>query len=135
MATAVASTNVPTPARLWAGRVLTALPILILGMSAVMKLSRSPQFLEKWTSEMGFSESTLFPIALLELFCLAVYAVPRTRVLGAILVTGYLGGATVTHLRVGQPFVIPVVVGIFAWLGVYLTDARLHALVPLRSPR
>lgn len=134
MATAVVATNLVTPARLWAGRILTALPILVLAMSAAMKLSRAPTFLEKWTSEMGFQESTLLPVALLELFCLAMYAVPRTRILGAILVTGYLGGATVTHLRVGQPFVIPVVLGIFAWLGVYLTDHRLTSLVPFRAP-
>jgi len=119
-------------ARLWTGRVLTALPIVALAMSAVMKLSHSPDFVEKWVNGAGFPESTLTPIGILELFCMALYAVPRTRVFGAIMVTAYLGGATVTHVRVGQPFLIPVVLGIFAWLGVYLTDTRLSALVPLR---
>jgi hypothetical protein len=135
MNTAVATATIATPARTWTGRVLTALPILALTMSAAMKLSQAPAFVEKFTGEMGFPASTLVPIGLLELFCMALYAVPRTRILGAILVTGYLGGATVTHVRVGQPFLIPVVLGVIAWLGVYLTDARLTALVPFRSPR
>lgn len=134
MTTAVATTNIATPARIWGGRVLTALPILALTMSAAMKLSQAPGFLEKWTGEMGFPASTLVPIGVLELLVMIAYAVPRTRVLGAILVTGYLGGATVTHLRVGQPFVIPVVLGMIAWAGLYLTDARISALLPLRSP-
>ena len=135
MTTAVATSNFATPTRIWAGRALTALPILALGLSATMKLSQTPQVLEKFTGEMGFPVSTLVPIALLELFCLALYAFPRTRILGAILVTGYLGGATVTHVRIGDAFVVPVVLGIIAWLGVYLTEARLRALVPFRSPR
>lgn len=134
MTTAALTTPLATPARIWTGRVLTALPILALTMSAAMKLSQSPQFLEKWTGEMGFSASALVPVGLLELFCMALYAVPRTRILGAILVTAYLGGATVAHVRIGQPFLIPVALGILAWLGLYLTDARLSALVPLRSP-
>lgn len=122
-----------TKARLWTGRVLTALPIVMLAMSAAMKLSHSADFVAKWEA-MGFAEALLTPIGLLEALCLAVYAFPRTRILGAILVTAYLGGATVTHVRTGTPFLIPVVLGIFAWLGVYLTDTRLSALVPLRRP-
>jgi hypothetical protein len=135
MATAALTTNVATPARIWGGRVLTALPSLALGVSGAMKLARPSGFLEKWTDHFGFPESTLLPVALLELFVLVMYAVPRTRVLGAILVTGYLGGAMVTHVRVGEPFVIPLLLGVMAWGGVYLSDARLSELLPLRSPR
>ena len=70
---------------------------------------------------------------LVELACAIIYAIPRTAVLGAILMTGYLGGATATHLRVGEPFYLPIVVGIVVWIGLYLRDERLHALVPLRD--
>lgn len=139
MTTAVSRTVDPTPhaaptkVRLWIGRVLTALPILMLAMSAAMKLSHSAEFVTKWEA-MGFAEGLLTPIGLLEVLCLAVYAVPRTRILGAILVTAYLGGATVTHVRTGTPFLIPVVLGVLAWAGVYLTDPRLSALVPFRRP-
>jgi hypothetical protein len=62
-----------------------------------------------------------------------VYAIPRTAVLGAILMTGYLGGATATHARVGEPFYLPIIVGIVVWLGLFLRDARLRALIPVRD--
>jgi len=124
-----------TGARLWIGRVLTALPILGLTASASMKLSHSDAVVQGFVTKYGFPESTLLPIGILELFCVVMYAVPRTRILGAILVAAYLGGATVTHVRASEPFVIPVLMGIMAWLGVYLTDRRLEALVPLRAPR
>lgn len=124
-----------TGARLWIGRVLMALPILGLTTSAVFKLTHSPAIVEGFVTKAGFPESKLTPIGILELFCMAMYAIPRTRILGAILVAAYLGGATATHVRVGDPFIAPVALGIFAWLGVYLTDPRLKDLVPLRSPR
>jgi hypothetical protein len=136
MNTAIAQ-NAPRvgSARLWTGRVLSALPILALGMSGAMKLSHAPDFVQKWTDNFGFRESSLTPIGLLELLVMITYAVPRTRVFGAILVTGYLGGATTAHVRIGEPFVIPVLLGIFAWLGVWLTEPRLQALTPVRAPR
>jgi hypothetical protein len=124
-----------TGARLWIGRVLTALPILALTASASMKLSHSQAIVEGFVTKYGFPANTLMPIGILELFCMVLYAVPRTRILGAILVAAYLGGATVTHVRAGEPFITPVVLGIVAWLGVYLTDRRLQELVPLRSTR
>ena len=74
-------------------------------------------------------------IALVEIACGIVYAIPQTSVLGAILLTGYLGGATATHVRAGEPFFLPIVVGIVVWLGLFLREERLRALVPLRSPK
>lgn len=124
-----------TGARLWIGRVLMALPILALTGSALAKLSHSAAIVDGFVTKAGFPESSLTPIGILELACMITYAVPRTRILGAILVAAYLGGATVAHVRVGDPFFFPVLLGIFAWLGVYLTDSRLKDLVPLRSPR
>ncbi len=118
---------------LWGGRVATALPALALVMSAGMKLSRAKPLVEQFTGHFGFPEASLTVIGLVELACVVVYLVPRTAILGAILMTGYLGGAVVTHVRVGEGFVPPIVLGVLAWLGLYLRDERLRALVPLRQ--
>jgi hypothetical protein len=72
------------------------------------------------------------PILVVELCCVLLYLIPQTAVLGAILLTGYLGGATATHVRVDEAYFMPVVVGILVWLGLYLRDPRLRALVPWR---
>jgi hypothetical protein len=74
-------------------------------------------------------------ITILEVACALLYAIPQTSVFGAILLTAYLGGATATHVRVGEPFFLPVIVGILVWLGLFLREGRLRALVPLRSNR
>jgi hypothetical protein len=83
-------------------------------------------------SKHGYPEHAFRPILIAEMVCVLLYVIPQTAVLGAILLTGYLGGATATHVRVGEPFFIPIVVGVVVWLGLYLRDARLRALVPLR---
>jgi hypothetical protein len=120
---------------LWTGRVLSALPVLMMVLSGVMKVSHPPALVEQMTGKFGYPEGVITTIGLLEIACAVVYVVPRTAVLGAILVTGYLGGAVATHVRIGDPsFIGPLLLGIFAWLGLYLRDKRLHALVPLRSP-
>jgi hypothetical protein len=104
----------------------------MLAMSAVMKLMRTPQVLEGWAKS-GYPDASLLVIGLTELACAVLYVIPRTSVLGAILVTGYLGGATATHVRLGEAvFVAPVILGILAWAGLFLRDPRLRALLPLR---
>ena len=118
--------------RLWAGRVLSALPVLLL-LSASMKLSRAPMVVETFVGKLGYPASVLPALAVLELFCTVVYAVPRTAVLGAVLLTGYLGGAVATHVRVGEPFVVPLLLGVLPWAGLYLRDQRVRALLPLRK--
>ena len=118
--------------QVWTGRVLSAIPVVMMVFSASMKLSHAAPFVSAWTDRLGFPESALTGIGLLELFCAVLYVVPRTSVLGAIFLAAYLGGATTAHVRVGQPFLIPVVLGILAWAGLYLRDARLRALLPLR---
>ena len=81
----------------------------------------------------GYPEGAMLRITIVEIVCAIVYAIPRTSVLGAILLTGYLGGATATHVRVGEPFFLPILVVVVIWLGLYLRDTRLRALVPLRD--
>ena len=127
----------PTPASkamFWVGWVVTVLPSLLLLMSGVMKLIQ-PEGVVEGFKTFGYSESLLFPIGIVELACTILYLVPRTSVLGAILLTGYLGGAVATHVRFGDgfQFVFPVIVGMVVWLGLFLRDARLRALLPLRS--
>ncbi|NJN37230.1 MAG: DoxX family protein [Nitrospiraceae bacterium] len=79
------------------------------------------------------STGLAFGLGVLELVCVILYIIPRTAVLGAILLTGYLGGAILTHLRVGDPFIGPVVFGVFIWGGLFLRDPRVRALIPVRS--
>lgn len=81
----------------------------------------------------GYPQKLLLPIAIAEILCTVLYLFPRTAVLGAILLTGYLGGATATHVRVGEQFVAPVFLGVMLWGGLYFRDSRLRALLPLRS--
>ena len=124
--------EVPTKRALWAGRVLSALPVLLLLFSASMKLARPPMVMEQFVGKFGYPESTLTAIAVLEISCAALYTIPQTAVLGAVLVTGYLGGAVATHVRVGDVFVPPLALGLFVWAGIYLREGRLRALLPLR---
>ena len=119
-------------AMLWTGRIMSAIPVLMTLMAAVMKLVKAPAVVEG-IAHAGFSENLLVPIGILELLCVVVYLIPQTSVLGAILLTGLMGGATVTTLRIGDPtFPMPVVLGMMAWGGLYLRDLRLRALIPLR---
>jgi hypothetical protein len=83
-------------------------------------------------AHLGLPESMLTPLSILELSCAVIYLIPATSVLGAILLTGYIGGAICTHWRVGDPFFIQVALGIFFWLGIYLREERLQALLALR---
>ncbi|MGC4063244.1 MAG: DoxX family protein [Polyangiaceae bacterium] len=123
----------PSKALLWTGRVLSTLPVLLMTMSAIMKLTASRQILEGFVNTMGYPENTLIPIGIVELSVAIIYAIPRTAVLGAILITGYLGGATATHVRISDVFVMPVLVGVMAWAGLWIREARLRELIPLRK--
>ncbi len=118
---------------LWTGRVLSAIPVLAMLLSACIKLVRQPQAVEFFVSKFGYPDSSLVPIGVLELACVVVYVIPRTAVLGAVLVSTYLGGAVATHVRVADPFFGPIVLGILAWVGLYLREPRLRELLPLRK--
>jgi len=117
---------------LWAGRVLTALPVLMLLFSGIMKLLKPAPLVEEF-ARLGYPESLALGIGIVEIVCTIIYAIPRTSVLGAILLTGYLGGATATHVRIGDPFIGPIVGGVLVWGALFLRDPRLRALLPLRS--
>ena len=119
--------------KLWLGRAVSALAVAAMTVSAAIKLSHQAQFVDAFVHKLGYPQGTLTGIGLLELTCVALYAIPRTKILGAVLLTGYLGGAIATHVRVGEPFVIPLVLGGLAWLGLYLRDERVRALSPLRA--
>ena len=120
---------------LWAGRIISAPPILFLLMDGVMKLVK-PAVVVETTVQLGYRETVIFPLGIVLLVCTVLYAIPRTSVLGAILLTGYLGGAVATHVRVGAgpfPVLFPIFFGVLIWGGLYLRDERLRALIPLRS--
>jgi hypothetical protein len=121
--------------KLWAGRIISALPVLILLFSSSTKLVKHPTALDGM-AKLGYPENLLLSLGVIELACTIIYIIPHTSVLGAILLTGYLGGAVTTHLRVGDPLsnvLGPVLFGALLWGGLYLRDERLRALLPLRS--
>jgi hypothetical protein len=120
-----------TMRQVWAGRIVSALPVLMLLMSGVMKLIKPAAVVESF-AHLGYSDSLALPLGIVELACTVLYIVPQTAVLGAILLTGYLGGAVTTHLRIDEPFIGPIVLGALIWLGLFLRDPRLRALIPLR---
>lgn len=117
-----------------AGWALTGLVSLMLTFSAVMKLMNTPDVAKELVGRLGYPEDVTLAIGIVEIGCLAVYLFPRTAILGAVLLTGYLGGATATHVRVHDSFVPPIIGGVLVWLALYLRDARVRALLPIRFP-
>ena len=116
----------------WAGRVISVLVSFVFVMSGFMKLKGGAE-VTQGMAHLGLPESLIIPLAILELSCVVIYLIPPTSVLGAILLTGYIGGAICTHLRVGDPFFIQIGLGIFVWLALYLRESRLRGLIPLRT--
>ena len=121
--------------RLWTGRIMSALPALFLFADGVGKLVKPAPVVEG-TVQLGYPESVLVGLGIVLLACTVLYVIPRTAVFGAILLTGYLGGAIATHVRVGSPLfshiLFPVYLAVLLWGGLYLRDERLRALIPLR---
>ena len=116
----------------WVGRGISVLVSLVFLMSAFMKLKGGAEVMQGM-AHLGLPESLIMPLAILEISCVVIYLIPATSILGAILLTGYIGGAICTHWRVGDPFFIQIALGIFVWLGLYLRENRLKALIPLRT--
>ncbi len=116
----------------WVGRGISVLVSLVFLMSAFMKLKGGAEVMQGM-AHLGLPESLILPLAILEVSCVVIYLIPATSILGAILLTGYIGGAICTHWRVGDPFFIQIALGIVVWLGLYLRENRLKALIPLRT--
>jgi hypothetical protein len=116
----------------WVGRVLSGLAALVFLFSAAMKLKAPPEVMQGM-AHLGLPESMIMPLAILEITCVVIYLIPQTAVLGAILLTGYVGGTILTHWRAGDPVFVNIALGIVVWLGLYLRESRLKALIPVRT--
>lgn len=119
---------------LWVGWIVSAIPVVMLTMSGIMKLMKPAPVVEGF-EHLGWPISLALALGIVELVCTVIYVIPRTAVLGAILLTGYLGGAIATHVRIGEVFIGPAVFGMLVWLGLYLRDPRIRDLLPLREVR
>jgi hypothetical protein len=130
------TTRTGSKGMLWAGYIITGLITAFMLLDGVLKIIKIRPVVEG-TAKLGFPESSIRVIGFAALISAVLYAIPVTTVLGAILLTGFLGGAVVTHLRAGDPAfqcIFPILFGIVAWMGIYLRDARLRSLAPLRRP-
>jgi hypothetical protein len=122
----------PSKGMVWTGRVISAVPVLLMLFSAVLKLVKAAPVVQGFP-RYGYPESLIVTIGVLELLSCIVYLIPRTAVLGAILMTGYLGGATATNVRIGDPsYIMTVLLGVFVWGGLFFRDDRVRALIPFR---
>jgi hypothetical protein len=125
----------PAPAvskkALWIGWILGALPTPLLISSAIIKFIQPRFMMDDWLKS-GWPQAAAIPLGVIELTCTILYLFPRTAMLGAILLTGYMGGAIAHHVRLGQPFFIQTALPVLLWLGLYLRDPRLRALIPFR---
>ena len=118
----------------WAGWILTAMAVSVFVWSGYMKLTGNPGYVAEW-ERLGYSVSALRTIGLLQLTCLTLYLIPRTSVLGVVLLTGYLGGAISSYVRIGEPAfanAFQVTIALLAWGGLYLREERLWSLLPFR---
>jgi hypothetical protein len=117
----------------WVGRVISAIPVLFMVFSAVLKFLRLAPVVQGMV-RFGYPDDLLFLLGVLEFLSCVVYVIPRTAVLGAILMTGYLGGATASNVRIGDPsYIMTVVLGVMVWGGLFFREPRVRALIPLRS--
>jgi DoxX-like family len=117
--------------RVWAGNILSGLGVLFMLLDGAMHLMAPAPVVEAF-HQLGFPLSLAVPLGIVELLCVAVYVFPRTSVLGAVLLTGYLGGAVASHVRVGDPIfpvVFPILIGVLFWGGLFLRDDRLRTLI------
>jgi hypothetical protein len=115
----------------WIGRILSALIVLMLIPSANAKFQLTEDAV-KGFEHLEWKQELAFGLGVLELACAIIYAIPYTAVLGAILLTGYFGGAIASHVRVGDPFFVQAAIPVVAWLALFLRDRRLWSLIPLR---
>lgn len=119
-------------AMLWTGRVVSAIPVLMMGVMGAVMLVAHPEQITEGLAKYGYPTNVGRPLVIVQIACVVLYAIPQTAVLGAILLTGWLGGAVATHVRAGEPFWMALIMGVIVWLGLYLRDGRVRALTPLR---
>ena len=121
---------------LWAGRIVSAIAVLFLLMDGVMKVMQLTPVMESF-EKLGYPTNVALSLGILQLVCVICYVIPRTSILGAILLTGYLGGAVATHVRVGDPLfshvLFPVYLGILVWGGIWFRNERLRSVIPLQK--
>lgn len=117
----------------WTGRVVSLWPVFVVLLSATWKLTHNPAYVAEF-ARIGWPQSALPLLAGLQLGCIVLYLIPQTAILGAILLTGYLGGAVASYVRIGDPFplLVPLSTAVIAWLGIWLRDERLRRLLPWR---
>jgi len=118
---------------LWAGRLVSCVPVFIVVSSARWKLTHDPWYVAEW-GRLGYSLGALRVIGLVQLTCVVLYLIPRTAVLGTVLLTGYLGGAIASYVRIGElyPPTVPLTTALLLWGGIYLREERLRSLLPFR---
>jgi hypothetical protein len=136
MSTVTVQTNEVTRSRpwlVWTGRFVSVLPVLIVLMSSRWKLTQNLWYVREW-GRIGWQTPDLPFIASLQLGAIVLYLIPQTSVLGCVLLTGYLGGAIASYVRIGElyPPLVPLTTAMLAWLGLYLRDERVRALLPFR---
>src|SRR4029079_4912467 len=117
----------------WAGRIISGLPVLVVLISSRWKLTPAPTYVAEF-NRIGWPTSALEVLAFLQLTAILLFVIPQTSVLGAVLLTGYLGGAIASYVRIGEasPPLVPLTTALLAWLGIYLREERLRALPPFR---
>jgi hypothetical protein len=121
----------------WGGRIISALVVLFLVFDGLMKVIKDPHVLAA-SAELGFAQNSMVWIGALLLACTLLYVIPNTAILGAVLLTGYLGGAVASNVRIGHPVfecVFPVIFGALLWAGLFLRDSELRKKIPFRENR
>lgn len=122
---------------LWAGRILSALVVLFALFDGVTKVMKEPHVMQA-SAQLGYANHLIPVIGIILLICTVLYAIPWTSILGAVLLTGYLGGAVASQMRIGNPLfedVFPIIFGVLVWLGLFLREKRLWEIIPLRRKK
>ena len=117
----------------WTGRLISLVPVSILLSSARWKLTHDPWYVVEW-GRIGYAPGAINGIGMVQVACVVLYLIPQTAVLGTVLLTGYLGGAIASYVRIGEPYpvLVPLTTCLLAWAGIYLREPRLRALLPFR---
>lgn len=133
MSTSTALEGAPSKAMWWTGVVLSVVPALLLLFSGVMKFTPPNEEMLKGFDHIGWASDKVKTLGILEITCTVLFLLPQTAIIGAILLTGYMGGAIATHYRVGDAFVVQALIPVILWLALSLREPRLRALIPWRA--